>query len=91
MFAFIGAQPHTEWLDGVVARDDHGFLPTGPELTPGQLAGWPLERPPYLLETNVAGLFAAGDVRQGSVKRVASAVGEGAVATTFVHRYLAET
>jgi thioredoxin reductase (NADPH) len=91
MFVFIGAQPHTEWLDGVVARDDHGFLPTGPELTPGQLAGWPLERPPYLLETNVAGLFAAGDVRQGSVKRVASAVGEGAVATTFVHRYLAET
>jgi thioredoxin reductase (NADPH) len=91
MFVFIGAQPHTEWLDGVVARDDHGFLPTGPELTPGQLAGWSLERPPYLLETNVAGLFAAGDVRQGSVKRVASAVGEGAVATTFVHRYLAET
>jgi thioredoxin reductase (NADPH) len=90
MFVFIGAQPHTEWLDGVVARDGHGFLPTGPDLAPGQLAGWPLERAPYLLETNVPGLFAAGDVRQGSVKRVASAVGEGAVAVTFVHRYMAE-
>jgi thioredoxin reductase (NADPH) len=90
MFVFIGAQPHTEWLDGMVARDAHGFLPTGPDLAAGQLAGWPLERAPYLLETNVPGLFAAGDVRQGSVKRVASAVGEGAVAVTFVHRYLAE-
>jgi thioredoxin reductase (NADPH) len=90
MFVFIGAQPHTDWLEGVVARDDHGFLPTGPDLAAGQLAGWSLERAPYLLETNVPGLFAAGDVRQGSVKRVASAVGEGAVAVTFVHRYLAE-
>jgi thioredoxin reductase (NADPH) len=90
MFVFIGAQPHTDWLDGVVARDEHGFLPTGPDLSPTQLAGWSLERAPFLLETNVAGLFAAGDVRQGSVKRVASAVGEGAVAVTFVHRYLAE-
>jgi thioredoxin reductase (NADPH) len=90
MFVFIGAQPHTDWLDGVVARDEHGFLPTGPDLSPTQLAGWSLERAPFLLETNVAGLFAAGDVRQGSVKRVASAVGEGAVAVTFVHRYLTE-
>jgi thioredoxin reductase (NADPH) len=90
MFVFIGARPHTDWLDGVVVRDDHGFLPTGPELGPDQMAGWPLDRAPYLLETNIPGLFAAGDVRQGSVKRVASAVGEGAVAVTFVHRYLAE-
>jgi thioredoxin reductase (NADPH) len=90
MFVFIGAQPHTDWLDGVVARDEHGFLPTGPDLSPTQLAGWSLDRAPFLLETNVAGLFAAGDVRQGSVKRVASAVGEGAVAVTFVHRYLTE-
>ena len=90
MFVFIGARPHTDWLDGVVARDDHGFLPTGSDLAAGQLAGWALDRAPWLLETNVPGLFAAGDVRQGSVKRVASAVGEGAVAVTFVHRYLAE-
>jgi thioredoxin reductase (NADPH) len=90
MFVFIGASPHTDWLDGVVTRDEHGFLPTGPDLSPTSLAGWSLERGPYLLETNVPGLFAAGDVRQGSVKRVASAVGEGAVAVTFVHRYLAE-
>ncbi len=63
---------------------------TGPDLTSHELAGWPLERPPYLLEGNVPGIFVAGDVRHGSVKRVASAVGEGSVAVTFVHRYLAE-
>jgi thioredoxin reductase (NADPH) len=90
MFVFIGARPHTDWLDGAVTRDDHGFLPTGPDLAPAQLGGWSLPRAPFLLETDVPGVFAAGDVRQGSVKRVASAVGEGAVAVTFVHRYLAE-
>jgi thioredoxin reductase (NADPH) len=90
MFIFIGAVPFTGWLDGVVARDDRGFVLTGPDLGPHDLIGWPLERPPYLLEASVPGIFAAGDVRHGSIKRVASAVGEGAVAATFVYRYLAE-
>jgi thioredoxin reductase (NADPH) len=90
VFVFIGATPHTEWLAGVVARDEQGFILTGPDLTEHDLLGWPLERPPYLLEANVPGICAAGDVRHGSLKRVASAVGEGAVAVTFVHRYLAE-
>jgi thioredoxin reductase (NADPH) len=90
MFIFIGAIPHTDWLEGVVARDERGFVPTGPDLAKHDLTGWPLDRPPYLLEASVPGVFAAGDVRHGSVKRVASAVGEGSVAVTFVHRYLAE-
>jgi thioredoxin reductase (NADPH) len=92
VFVFIGAAPRTEWLDGFVERDDHGFILTGPDL-PRQgkhPRGWPLERDPFLLETSVPGVFAVGDVRHGSVKRVASGVGEGSIAVQFVHRYLAE-
>jgi thioredoxin reductase (NADPH) len=90
LFVFIGAEPCTSWLDGVVARDDGGFILTGPDLTVGgaRPEGWDLDRDPYYLETSVPGVFAAGDVRHESVKRVASAVGEGAMAVTLVHRYL---
>ena len=92
MFVFIGAAPRTEWLDGVLARDERGFVPTGPDLVVGgaRPAGWPLDRDPYHLESSVPGVFVAGDVRADSVKRVASAVGEGAMAVTLVHRYLAD-
>jgi thioredoxin reductase (NADPH) len=92
MFVFIGAAPRTEWLDGVVVRDARGFVRTGPDLlTEGRPpAGWPLDREPYYLESSVPGVFVAGDVRASSVKRVASAVGEGAMAVTLVHRYLEE-
>ncbi|HMB92474.1 MAG TPA: FAD-dependent oxidoreductase, partial [Rhodothermales bacterium] len=90
VFVFIGAAPHTEWLGDEIARDERGFVLTGPDLDPEtHLKSWPLERPPFLLETNVPGIFAAGDVRGGSVKRVASAVGEGSVAVYFMHRFLA--
>jgi thioredoxin reductase (NADPH) len=90
LFVFIGAAPYTDWLCKEVVRDENGFVLTGPDLlTDGQLpADWPLERQPYYLETSVPGIFAAGDVRGQSVKRVASAVGEGAMAVTLVHRYL---
>ncbi|MET7619134.1 FAD-dependent oxidoreductase [Streptomyces sp. NPDC005408] len=90
LFVFIGAEPPTQWLDGVVDRDERGFVLTGPDLlTEGtRPAGWPLSRDPYHLETSVPGVFAAGDVRAESVKRVASAVGEGAMAVSLVHRYL---
>jgi len=90
MFVFIGAAPCTEWLDGVIERDPKGFLLTGPDLLAGgkRPAGWPLDRDPYHLEGSVPGIFAAGDVRANSVKRVASAVGEGAMAIQLVHRYL---
>jgi thioredoxin reductase (NADPH) len=87
LFVFIGAAPHTTWLDGVVARDDHGFVLAGPDVDQEQ-AAWPLERQPYHLECSVPGVFVAGDVRAESAKRVASAVGEGAMAVMFVHRYL---
>ena len=92
MFIFIGAMPQTEWLDGVVERDDLGFILTGPDLLrDGQRPkGWALDRDPFLLETNVAGIFAVGDVRHGSVKRVASGVGEGSVAVQFIHQYLSK-
>ena len=92
MFVFIGAAPRTDWLDGVLVRDDRGFLPTGPDLVTrgARPAGWPLDRDPYHLESSVPGVFVAGDVRAESVKRVASAVGEGAMAVTLVHRYLAD-
>jgi len=92
LFIFIGASPRTNWLDGLVKRDRYGFLYTGTDLkAEGKLPPtWNLERPPHLLETNVPGVFAAGDVRAGSVKRVASAVGEGSIAVQFVHQYLAE-
>jgi thioredoxin reductase (NADPH) len=90
LFVFIGAAPCTDWLGKEVRRDENGFVLTGPDLlTDGQLpADWPLERQPYFLETSVPGVFAAGDVRGQSVKRVASAVGEGAMAVTLIHRYL---
>jgi len=89
MFIFIGAAPRTEWLDGVVARDNHGFILTGPDLR--NVCGWTLDRPPHHLETSVPGVFVAGDVRAESAKRVAAAVGEGSMAVMFVHRYLAES
>ncbi|MFJ4922962.1 FAD-dependent oxidoreductase [Streptomyces sp. NPDC088725] len=90
LFVFIGAEPRTQWLEGVVARDPRGFLLTGPDLvvTGERPAGWPLPRDPYHLECSVPGVFAAGDVRAASLKRVASAVGEGATAISLVHRYL---
>jgi thioredoxin reductase (NADPH) len=88
LFIFIGAAPRTAWLDGVIARDDHGFVLAGPDLVEKDQEDWPLDRPPYHLETSVPGVFAAGDVRAESAKRVASAVGEGAMAVMFVHRYL---
>jgi thioredoxin reductase (NADPH) len=93
LFVCIGGNPCTEWAkDAGVTRDDAGYLVTGVDLLPrgGRPANWPLDRDPYYLETNVPGLFAAGDVRHNSVKRCASAVGEGAMAVMFVHRYLAE-
>jgi thioredoxin reductase (NADPH) len=93
LFVCIGGAPHTEWAAAAgVCRDTSGYLLTGPDLLQrGQRpAGWPLDREPYYLETNVPGLFAAGDVRHGSVKRCASAVGEGAMAVAFVHRYLSD-
>jgi len=92
MFIFIGALPRTDWLAGMVERDERGFILTGPDLMhDGQRPkGWTLDRDPFLLETNVPGLFAVGDVRHGSVKRVASGVGEGSVAVQFIHQYLSK-
>ena len=90
LFVFLGAAPRTDWLRGVVACDARGFIPTGSDLdSRTHLRDWPLERPPYLLETNVPGVFACGDARRTSVKRVASAVGEGSVAVHFMHQILA--
>jgi thioredoxin reductase (NADPH) len=86
-FVFIGASPRTDWLAGVVARDDRGFILAGADV---QDAGWPLKRDPYLLETSVPGVFVAGDVRARSIKRVASAVGEGSMAVSLVHQYLVD-
>jgi len=90
VFVMTGARPKTGWLDGCVALDEKGFVKTGAELAPGDLAAarWPADRPPYLLETSRPGVFAVGDIRCGSVKRVASAVGEGSIAISFVHRVL---
>ena len=96
LFIFIGAVPRTEWLDGMVERDDRGFVITGSDLKSGATRsgahrpkGWRLDRDPYLLETNIPGVFAVGDVRHGSIKRVASGVGEGSICVQFVHQYLA--
>ncbi|MCU1670058.1 MAG: response regulator receiver modulated FAD-dependent pyridine nucleotide-disulfide oxidoreductase [Blastococcus sp.] len=92
LFVFIGGFPRTQWLDGVVVRDDRGFIPTGPSLLEDgrRPHGWTLDRDPYFLESSLPGVFVAGDARAESVKRVASAVGEGAMAVTLVHRYLGE-
>lgn len=92
MFIFIGALPRTDWLAGLVERDERGFILTGPDLIrDGQRPkSWTLDRDPFLLETNVPGIFAVGDVRHGSVKRVASGVGEGSVAVQFIHQYLSK-
>jgi thioredoxin reductase (NADPH) len=90
LFAFLGAAPRTVWLGNLVARDEAGFLRTGTDLTAEDLRSWPLEREPLMLETNVPGIFACGDARHASVKRVASAVGEGSVSVAFMHRILAE-
>jgi thioredoxin reductase (NADPH) len=92
LFVFIGASPRTDWLGDDVARDEHGFVVTGQDLAAlDQSRRWPLARAPYALETSVPGLFAAGDVRRDSMKRVAAAVGEGGMAIYHVHRYLATT
>src|SRR6059036_2645043 len=92
MFIFIGALPRTDWLANIVERDDRGFILTGPDLIRDRQRpkGWTLDRDPFLLETNIPGLFAVGDVRHGSVKRVASGVGEGSVAVQFIHQYLSK-
>ena len=92
LFVLIGAVPHTNWLEGVIERDERGFILTGAELTrDGKMPkNWTLDRSPNLLETNIPGIFAVGDVRKGSVKRVASGVGEGSVAISFVHQYLSK-
>jgi thioredoxin reductase (NADPH) len=85
-FVFVGAAPRTDWLEGVVARDERGFILAGPDV---RAHGWPLSRDPYVLETSVPGVFVAGDVRTRSIKRVASAVGEGSMAVSLIHEYLA--
>lgn len=90
LFTFIGAMPRTSWLQDIVERDSKGYILTGPDVLHGEMypRGWTLPRSPYLLETNLPGIFAVGDVRYQSVKRVASAVGEGSIAIQFVHQYL---
>ena len=92
LFILIGAAPHNDWLEGVVERDERGFVLSGPDLSKHgeRPKGWKLDRDPYLLETSVPGVFVAGDVRHGSIKRCASAVGEGSIAVQFVHQYLRE-
>ena len=101
LFIFIGAKPHTEWLEGVLLRDRHGFIVTGPDLAnlddgtqtaaTARPRSWTLEREPFRLESSAPGIFAAGDVRSGSVKRVAAGVGEGAAAVQYIHQYLGST
>ena len=92
VFMMTGAAPNTDWLEGCVARDAQGFIKAGPDLSVEDLsaARWPLTRPPYLLESSLPGVFAVGDARSGSIKRVASAVGEGSIAISFVHQVLAQ-
>jgi thioredoxin reductase (NADPH) len=92
VFLMTGARPNTAWLQGCVVLDDHGFVKTGPDLGKEELADarWSLPRSPYLLETSMPRVFAAGDARSGSVKRIASAVGEGSICVQFVHRVLRE-
>ncbi|MFL5468604.1 MAG: NAD(P)/FAD-dependent oxidoreductase, partial [Gemmatimonadaceae bacterium] len=92
VFVMTGAAPSTRWLHGCVALDGQGFIKTGSDLSPEELAGanWSLARAPHLLETSKPGVFAVGDVRAGNIKRVASAVGEGSIAVSFVHQSLRE-
>ena len=92
VFLMTGADPNTDWLDGCIALDSKGFIKTGLDLSTENLstAHWPLARTPYLLEASLPGVFAVGDVRGGSIKRVASAVGEGSIAISFVHKVLQE-
>jgi thioredoxin reductase (NADPH) len=92
VFSMTGAVPSTSWLNGCIALDEKGFIKTGPDLSASDLAAtnWPLARRPHLLETSRPGVFAVGDVRRGNIKRVASAVGEGSIAITFVHDVLHE-
>ena len=92
VFVMTGADPNTGWLNGCIVLDAKGFINTGPDLSSENLsaAGWSLKRQPYLLETSLPGVFAAGDVRGGSIKRVASAVGEGSTAISFVHKVIQE-
>ena len=90
MFIFIGARPHSDFLEGVVGRDPRGFVLTGPDVMAADdlPTPWPLDRDPFLMETSVPGIFAAGDVRAGVVRRVASAVGQGAICVSMIHGYL---
>jgi thioredoxin reductase (NADPH) len=92
LFVMMGANPNTSWLNDCIALDAKGFIKTGLDLSPENLSaeGWPLTRQPYLLETSLPGVFAVGDVRSGNIKRVASAVGEGSIAISFVHKALQE-
>jgi thioredoxin reductase (NADPH) len=92
LFIFIGAQPTTDWLEGTVARDANGYVLTGTLLRRGEpaMANWPLKRDPYLMETSMPGVFCTGDVRAGSIKRVASAAGQGGIGVEIIHQYLAE-
>src|SRR6202007_414565 len=92
LFIFIGASPRTEWVRDLILRDERGFILSGPDLLREgkRPASWTLDRDPGLLETSVPGIFAVGDVRPGSIKRVASGVGEGAVVVQFIHQYLAK-
>src|SRR5206468_7181186 len=92
LFMMTGAVPNTHWIEQCIVLDEKGFIKTGPDLSPDDLAAarWPLTRPPYLLETSRPGVFAVGDVRSGNIKRVASSVGEGSIAVAFVHQVLHE-
>lgn len=87
---YIGAEPHTEWLDKIIQRDAHGFILTGLDLFQNELRpqDWSVDRKPFLLETSIPSIFAAGDVRHGSIKRIAGGVGEGSTAIQLIHQYL---
>ena len=91
LFVFIGAEPHTQWLEGTLVRDEKGFLITGAKLLVDgkKPANWKLQREPYLLETNIPGVFAVGDARDGAVRRVANSVGEGSIVLYFIRQHLA--